>query len=77
MDPSKTAVREGVLGYASKMRFPKLFMLTAILFVIDLIVPDMIPLVDEILLGLGTLLLASLRTTVVDRLRTVEEAPPG
>jgi hypothetical protein len=31
------------------------------LFVIDLIVPDFIPLADEILLGLGSLLLANFK----------------
>jgi hypothetical protein len=32
-----------------------------VLFVIDPIVPDFIPLADEILLGLGTLLLANFK----------------
>lgn len=73
VNPSKASVREGVLGYASRLKFPKLFMLTAALFVADLIVPDFIPFVDEILLGLGTLLLGSLRTQVRDRFRTVDE----
>jgi hypothetical protein len=31
-------------------------------FVVDLVIPDFIPFVDEILLGLGTLLLSRLRT---------------
>lgn len=75
MNTSKEAVTDSVLGYASRMRFPKLFMLTTVLFLIDLVVPDVIPLVDEILLGLATLLLASLRTTVTSRLRTVEQPP--
>lgn len=47
--------------FASRLRFPQLFFLTATLFVLDLLIPDMIPMVDEILLGLGTTLLASLR----------------
>jgi hypothetical protein len=29
------------------------------LFLVDLVVPDLVPLADELLLGLGTLLLAS------------------
>lgn len=33
-------------------------MLTGGLFVLDLIVPDFIPFIDEILLGLATLILA-------------------
>ena len=47
--------------YASRLRFPRLFMLTATLFVIDLLVPDVIPFADEIMLGLLTALLASFK----------------
>lgn len=50
-----------VLGFLGRLSYPRLFVLTAALFVIDLIVPDFIPLADEILLGLGSLLLASFR----------------
>ncbi len=45
--------------FAGRLRFPQLFMVTLILFVVDLIVPDMIPFADEVLLGLATLLLGS------------------
>lgn len=44
-----------------KLRFPQLFLLTAALFVFDLFVPDFVPFVDEVLLGLLTLLFGSLR----------------
>ena len=47
------------LAYAAKLRFPTLFKLTAILFAVNLLVPDFVPFIDEILLGLGTALLAS------------------
>lgn len=50
-----------ILGWARKLRFPQLFWLMAALFAADVVVPDFIPLVDEILLGLGTLLLANLK----------------
>lgn len=50
-----------VLGFLGKLSYPRLFLLTGALFVIDLIVPDFIPLADEILLGLGTLLLSRKR----------------
>jgi hypothetical protein len=50
-----------VTRFASGLRYPTLFGLVAALFVIDLIVPDLIPFIDEILLALGTLLLGSLR----------------
>ena len=45
--------------FARDLRFPQLFWLTAILFVVDVLVPDLIPFADEILLGLATLLLGS------------------
>lgn len=50
-----------LLRWAGDLRFPRLAMITAGLFVADLLVPDFIPFVDEILLGLGTLLLSQLR----------------
>jgi hypothetical protein len=46
----------------ARLRFPVLFAITGSLFVADLLVPDVIPLADEILLGLGTALLGSLRS---------------
>ncbi len=46
---------------ARRLRFPWLFALTALLFGVDLVVPDALPLVDELLLGLTTLLLGSWR----------------
>lgn len=48
----------GLLNWARTLRFPTLFRLTAALFVLSLLVPDPVPFLDEILLGLGTLLLA-------------------
>ena len=48
-----------VLGFLGKLSYPRLFTLSAILFAIDLVVPDFIPFADELLLGLGTLLLAN------------------
>ena len=50
-----------LLAFAGKLRFRTLFLVTAGLFVLDTVTPDPIPFVDEILLGLGTLLLAGLR----------------
>ena len=62
-------VKTGLLGYASRLKFPKLFLLMLTLFVIDLIVIDPIPFIDEILLGLGALLLGMLRTSARDAVR--------
>ena len=55
-----SAIRGRLMRYASNLRFPKLLAITAVLFVIDLLFPDMVPFVDEILLGLISLLFASL-----------------
>jgi MYXO-CTERM domain-containing protein len=60
-----------VSRFAAKLRYPQLFLLTAALFLLDLVVPDAIPFADELLLGLGTLLLAGLRR----RREPVAEAP--
>ena len=54
-------IRDRVIPFASRLRFPKLLALTIALFVADLIVPDMIPFADEILLGLVATLLAVLK----------------
>jgi hypothetical protein len=55
--------RNAVVGTLTRavrgLRFPQLFLLTVVLFVIDLLIPDLIPFIDEILLGLAGLLLAS------------------
>ena len=52
------AVSVGLLAWARKRRFPTLLLITGGLFVVDLLVPDLVPFVDELLLGLGTLVLA-------------------
>ena len=44
-------------AFAGRLRFPQLFLLTAGLFLLDLLIPDLIPFVDELLLGLLTVLL--------------------
>lgn len=48
------------LRWAGRLRHPTLFKLTAVLFAISVLWPfDPIPLIDEIVLGLATLLLAN------------------
>ncbi len=61
--------------FAERLRFPQLFALTAGLFLLDLVVPDLIPFVDEILLGLLTLLFASWRRKRTEPVRT--DSRPG
>lgn len=48
-----------LLNWARGLRFPTLFKITATLFAVTLVFPDPVPFVDEMLLGLGTLLLAT------------------
>jgi hypothetical protein len=53
------AVTAGLVGFASRLRFPVLFFLTAALFLVDLVLLDAIPFADELLLGLGAVLFGS------------------
>lgn len=48
-----------LLSYLVKLRFPYFFVFTAVLFLIDLFIPDFIPFADEILLGLCAALLGN------------------
>ena len=57
----KRMIQDRLMQYLSGLRFPKLLALTALVFVLDLIIPDVIPFADEILLGLLTLLLGTLK----------------
>lgn len=61
--PEGTAMANPLLGplmrWLGRLSYPRLFLVAAGLFAADLVVPDLIPFVDELLLGLGTLLLAN------------------
>ena len=48
-----------LFGFLGRLSYPRLFLLTGALFLLDVVVPDFVPLADEILLGLGTLLFAN------------------
>ena len=52
------------------MRFPTLFLIVGGLFLVNLVVPDLIPFYDEILMAMLTVLIASVRK----RGRTFEPA---
>ncbi len=54
-------LKDRLLGYARRLRFPKLLAITAALFLVDLFIPDFIPFADELLLGLVTMILASIK----------------
>ena len=56
-----------LLAYAGRLRFPTLFLVTLVLFFVDLVVPDLVPFADEILLGLGALLLSAWKKPTLPR----------
>jgi hypothetical protein len=70
-------MKNPVIAWASRLQFPKLLMVTAALFFVDLIVPDFIPFIDEILLGLTTMVLASIKKRRGDVLETSATQAPS
>jgi hypothetical protein len=63
-----------ILGFLSRLSFPRLFLLAAALWAVDMVVPDFIPFIDELLLGIATLLLASFRKRRTPDLDTAKPA---
>ena len=57
--------------FAETLRFPWLLLATSLLFVVNLFVPDAVPFVDEILLGLVAVILGRLKR------KPVQEDVPG
>lgn len=53
-----TPVQKVSNSLLSRLRFPQAFVILASLFVIDLFLPDVVPFIDEIILGMLTLLTA-------------------
>ncbi len=62
-----------ILRIARRLRFPQLFMLTAGLFVLDLLIPDLIPFLDEFVLGLATLLFGAWTRRKKEHLEETQE----
>lgn len=61
------AVGRATLGalisrFTRRLRYPQVFLLMGAVFLLDLLIPDAIPFADEILLGLATVFLGSLRS---------------
>jgi hypothetical protein len=57
MKGPKTTLMNWLLG----LRFPVLLVVTTVLLVVNLLIPDALPFVDEILLGLITVVLSRLK----------------
>lgn len=54
-------VRDRLIRYVGGLRFPYLVAFAGALFVVNLLVPDFVPYIDEILLGLVTIILSRLK----------------
>lgn len=66
----KALLLKPLLDWAARLERPRLLALIGGLFLLNLLIPDFLPFIDEILLGLGTLVLAS-------RKKPEPPAPPG
>ena len=60
-------------GFLSRLRFPQLFAFAAALFVLDLFIPDLIPFVDEIFLGLMSAMLAAWKARGIAKAQPAEK----
>ena len=69
--PARRGGGPSLLSFLGGLRFPQLFTLLAIVFLLDLFVPDLLPFVDEAVLGLLTLMMGMWR----DR-RSPPDKPP-
>jgi hypothetical protein len=61
------ALLVALLDWLRGLRFPVLAVIAATLFLFDLFIPDFIPMIDELMLGLATLLLASWKKQRAER----------
>ena len=50
-----------LVGWASRLRFPVLFVIVALLFLVDLVIPDLLPFADELLLAMLMVLFGTWR----------------
>lgn len=60
VSPSRSVLSR-VESFLRRLRFRTLFIVAATLFAVDLVVPDFIPLVDEVLLLIATIVLSRWR----------------
>jgi hypothetical protein len=63
MEPSpRSPIALLVARFLPRLRYPYLFLVLGALFLVDLVVPDPIPMLDEVLLAVLTFLAATLTT---------------
>lgn len=70
----RSALVGWLVAHVAKLRFPVLFAVTAALFLVDLVVPDVIPFADELLLGLATALFGTWRRRRAEPAEVTEPA---
>ena len=58
-----------LIKYFEGLKFPYMFGIVALMFGLDLIIPDLIPFADEILLGAVTILLGAWKTKRAERVK--------
>ena len=71
---SRNPILRVLLRWIGGLRYPQLFLLFAVLFGVDIVLPDAIPFIDELMLGIVTLLLGSLRRRRDER--PIDVTPP-
>lgn len=64
-----SVIRSRVIPYLESLRFPVLLIVTAVVFLVNVIVPDVIPFIDEVLLALVV--------AVLSRLKRRKDVEPG
>ena len=74
--PPRSPFTALVQRFLPRMRYPYLFLILGGLFLVDLVIPDPIPLVDELLLAILTFIAATF-TSRRDRGRTGEPTIAG
>lgn len=62
------------LNYARTLEHPQLFKWISVIFLVDLLIPDLVPFVDEILLGLAALFLGRWKKSHPEKKPTVKTA---
>lgn len=62
------------VSWLGKLKYPRLFLVIALLFGVDLLIPDMVPW-DDILFGLATVFLANWKKRKLPA-DVIEQTPP-
>lgn len=74
--PTTTPLTAFVQRFLPRLKYPYLFLILGGLFLVDLVVPDPIPFIDEAFLAILTFVAASFRTRREDRPPPRDITPP-